>query len=190
MKPALIGAATPWHQDEAFHDPEFDRWEVSFWLALQPTDQSNSCMTFLPGSHHGPVLRHDHPSGDSRVHALSAIDDFDAAKAIACPLPAGGCTIHTGRTLHSTGPNTSDRPRLAYGLIFDVAPTRRTVPREFPWLRQHVTARDLREQAWRRRGGLLIHLWRQRSRVRVTNLSYMMFALSKVVVAALRRRPT
>ena len=63
MKPALIGAATPWHRDEAFHDPEFDRREVSFWLALQSTDQSNSCMEFMPGSHHGPVLRHDRSGG-------------------------------------------------------------------------------------------------------------------------------
>ena len=44
MKPARIGEATPWHQDEAFQDPMFDYREVSFWLALQPVDEANSCM--------------------------------------------------------------------------------------------------------------------------------------------------
>ena len=49
MKPALIGDATPWHQDEAFQDPAFDYEEISFWLALQPVDEANSCMAYLPG---------------------------------------------------------------------------------------------------------------------------------------------
>ena len=30
------------------------------------------------------------------------------------PLKAGGCTIHTGRTLHYTGPNVTKSPRRAY----------------------------------------------------------------------------
>ena len=30
------------------------------------------------------------------------------------PLRAGGCTVHTGRTLHYTGGNRTDTPRRAY----------------------------------------------------------------------------
>ena len=48
MKPARIGSPTPWHQDEAYHNPNFEYREVSFWLALQPTDQMNSCMAYIP----------------------------------------------------------------------------------------------------------------------------------------------
>jgi Phytanoyl-CoA dioxygenase (PhyH) len=183
LKPAWIGAATPWHQDEAFQDPSREHHELSFWLALQPTQRSNSCMEFIPGSHLRPVLPHWFPGGDPRVHALECIEGFDPADAVPCELPAGGCTIHTGRTLHYAGPNISDRPRLAYVLIFDLLPTPATEPREFPWREAHRTARAEREAAWRRRGGLLVHLWRQRSRIRAGTILFDM----KRAVAAMRR---
>jgi hypothetical protein len=183
LKPATIGAATPWHQDEAFQDPANDYNELSFWLALQPTDRSNSCMEFIPGSHGWPVLAHWFPGGDPRVHALECVSGFDPAEAVPCALPAGGCTIHTQRTLHYAGPNLSDRPRLAYVLIFDLVPTPATETRVFPWREAHRTARAQREQAWRRRGGLLVHLWRQRSRVRMTTL---LFDLRRAVTAVRR----
>ena len=31
-----------------------------------------------------------------------------------CPVPAGGFTVHTQRTLHSSGPNVTDTDRLAW----------------------------------------------------------------------------
>jgi ectoine hydroxylase-related dioxygenase (phytanoyl-CoA dioxygenase family) len=33
---------------------------------------------------------------------------------VVCPVPAGGFTVHTQRTLHSSGPNTTDTDRLAW----------------------------------------------------------------------------
>ena len=120
MKPARIGEATPWHQDEAFQDPAFDYEEVSFWLALQPVNEANSCMAYLPGSHKGPVLPHGFPGNDPRIHALECISGFDPRDAVECPLPAGGCVIHNGRTVHGAGPNLSDqRPD---GLCADLRP--------------------------------------------------------------------
>ncbi|MBN8903722.1 MAG: phytanoyl-CoA dioxygenase family protein [Rhodospirillales bacterium] len=188
LKPARIGAATPWHQDEAFQDPANEYHELSFWLALQPTDRSNSCMEFIPGSHNWPVLPHGFPDGDPRVHALECSTGFDPAEAVPCALPTGGCTIHTQRTMHYAGPNTSERPRLAYVLIFDLLPTPAKAPRSFPWREQHRTARAEREQAWRRRGGLLVHMWRQRHRVRAETL---LFDLRRAVSAMrrLHKRP-
>jgi hypothetical protein len=171
-KPARIGSPTPWHQDEAFHDPAWDYHEVSFWLALQPTDQRNSCMEYIPGSHRGPVLPHGFPGGDNRIHALECVDGVDPALSVPCILPAGGCVIHTQRTLHAAGPNLSDTDRLAYVLIFDRVPTPARTARSFPWLHVQNTARAQREKTWRRRGGLLVHLWRQRTRLRLRSLIF------------------
>ena len=80
--------------------------------------------------------------------------------------------MHTGRTLHGAGPNLSDRNRLAYVLIFDKVPTPVRQPRHFPWREQHRPARARRELEWRRHGGLLVHLWRQRTRIRARTLLY------------------
>ncbi|MEA2789757.1 MAG: hypothetical protein QOG73_2163 [Acetobacteraceae bacterium] len=186
MKPALIGAATPWHQDEAFQDPALDYDELSFWLALQPVDETNSCMAYVPKSHEGPVLPHGFPGGDPRIHALECISGFDPRDAVSCPLPAGGCVVHSQRTVHGAGPNVSDRDRMAYVLIFDRVPTPARTLRHFPWREQHRTARAQRELEWRRRGGLLVHLWRQRTRVRLTSVRTLLFDLRRAA-RAMRR---
>jgi hypothetical protein len=179
MKPARIGGTTPWHQDEAFQDPAFDYDEISFWLALQPVDAANSCMSYIPGSHKGPVLPHGFPGGDARIHALECTSGFDPQDAVSCPLPAGGCVIHNGRTVHGAGPNISDGDRLAYVLIFDRIPTPARVARQFPWRAEQRTARAERELEWRRHGGLLVHLWRQRKRVRLTSVRTLLFDMRR-----------
>ena len=186
MKPARIGEATPWHQDEAFQDPRFDYDEISFWLALQPVHETNSCMAYLPGSHNGPVLPHGFPGGDARIHALECVGGFDRQDAVSCPVPAGWCVIHNGRTLHGAGPNLSDGDRMAYVLIFDRVPTPARVARQFPWRAEHRTARAQRELAWRRSGGLLVHLWRQRKRMRVTSVRTLLFDIRRAARAVRR----
>lgn len=186
LKPARIGAATPWHQDEAFLNPQLEHNEVSFWLALQPTDRTNSCMEFIPGSHKAPVLPHGFPGDDPRVHALECKTGFDPNDAVPCFLPTGGCSIHSHRTLHYAGPNISDAPRLAYVLLFNAIPTPTKQPRSFPWLEHQKTARGEREMAWRRRGGLLVHLWRQRNRVKASDIRTLLFDMKRSV-SALRR---
>jgi len=164
MKPARIGSVTGWHQDEAFGDPKIEYKEISIWLALTPANASNSCMSFIPGSHLGPLLDHRPMGGDTRNHALECEEEFDPALAVECPLSPGDCTIHTHRTLHYAGPNPSDSPRLGYVLMYDTPSWPRAVPRDFPW-REQSTDRLIREQSWRRRGGFFVHLWRYKHRM-------------------------
>ena len=159
-KPAHDGASTPWHQDEAFKDPRFDYREISFWMPLQPVDEVNGCMTFLPGSHQRGIYTHRTPGDDPRVHALECADGFDLADAVSCPLPAGGCTLHTGRTLHGAGPNRSDAPRYAYVLIFHLPAEPAKEPKHFPWLKNKDTARMKRTRQWLDRGGKYVNFWR------------------------------
>lgn len=113
---------TPWHQDWAYsQQPSAPAGTpapldmLSFWVALDDADEENGCMQFVRGAHR--ELREHHvtsgdPAGESR---LLATDQVAPGEAIACPIPAGGCTIHTDGTPHYTGPNRStDRPRRAY----------------------------------------------------------------------------
>jgi ectoine hydroxylase-related dioxygenase (phytanoyl-CoA dioxygenase family) len=82
---------------------------------------------------------------DPRIHGL-AIDEIDAAKAVACPLPPGGATFHGPRTLHSTPPNRSAIRRRAYILGFGTPAKKRATPRDFYWNRIKKTAREKRAQ--------------------------------------------
>ena len=167
FKPAQIGSDTPWHQDEAFSNPELEHDQMTIWVALTPNSRENSCMSFIPGSHKLPVLEHRAKGGDPRNHALECIGTFDTSTAVECPLPVGGATIHSHRTLHYAGPNLSSDDRIGYALVFDTPFRLREKPLVFGWQQQtQLTDRQLRKRAWRRHGGIIIELWRGRQLVR------------------------
>ena len=141
VKPARIGGATPWHQDEAYWDPRYAHRAVSIWLALQPATLENGCMRFVPGSHRWPVLPHELLCADS--HGLRLSETTPDAAGTICELPAAGATVHDGRTLHSAGPNCSARPRRALVFGFGLAPVLLDTPNHYPWQRPE----------WLREGG-------------------------------------
>jgi hypothetical protein len=132
FKPPGHPHPTPWHQDASYAQRPFapagspiPLRTVQFWVAIDPADEENGCMYFLPGRQEQPLLPHCVASGDPDDEGrLLAIEEADAvldlSAAVAVPLPAGGCTFHSYGTPHYTPPNTSDdRPRRAY--IFSVA---------------------------------------------------------------------
>lgn len=147
LKPPHSPQATPWHQDEAYWDPNMDYNSVSVWVPLQRVTIETGCMWFVPGSHKLEVLRHRSVGNDPRIHALELDEEYDTSTAVACPLPAGGATIHLSRTLHYTGPNNSGAPRRAYIVAFGGTPKARTDGRRFPWNEIKQTAREERLRA-------------------------------------------
>jgi ectoine hydroxylase-related dioxygenase (phytanoyl-CoA dioxygenase family) len=156
LKPAGYGAPTPWHQDEAHRDdPGVDYEQVSVWMPLQEATVENGCMEFIPKSHLGKVLDHRSPGNDPRVMALECVGDFESAKAVPCPLPAGGATVHHWRTLHHAGANRSEIPRRAYILVFRGKVTPDPGFTGYPWNSEKATAAQVRRAAWERRGGIV-----------------------------------
>lgn len=138
MKPPGHGAPTPWHQDEAYWDPRYRHSGISIWMPLQEATLDNGCMQFLPGSHALDVV--PHRLVDADAHALEVAEPVDEDRAVACPIPAGGCTIHHCRTLHYAGPNRSDGPRRAYIMGFSVPAIPLETPNDYYWQRSEWTA--------------------------------------------------
>jgi hypothetical protein len=126
-------AETPWHQDFSYSQMPFAAAGLSiptdevvqFWLTLDDVDEDNGCMHFIPGAHRNPLLDHYIAGGEADYsQRLLAIREPEAAldlsAAVACPLRAGGATVHNYGTPHfTTGNRTTDRPRRAY--IFNFA---------------------------------------------------------------------
>lgn len=115
---------TPWHQDGAYSEMPFapagkvlPNAYLQFWIALDDVDETNGCMQFVPGLHNEPLLEHfiagtTEPGDPKRILETK---QAEAYKAVACPLQAGGCTVHAITTPHFTGGNsTTDRNRRAY----------------------------------------------------------------------------
>jgi hypothetical protein len=144
FKPAGYGAPTPWHQDEAYWDPNFQNQNVSIWMPLQEATLENGCLYFVPGSHEWEIQPHQSINGDARIHGLEMVTPPDLSDAVACELPAGGITIHRNRTAHYAGPNTSSIPRRALILGAGLPSKPYMGTRRFPWNEIKTTARDQR----------------------------------------------
>lgn len=130
-KPPGHPHATPWHQDDAYGAMPFapagtplSHATLQFWLALDDADVRNGCMHFHPPLPGDRLLPHrvaaGDPDDDARLLGLVEEEAYiDPAAVVACPLSAGGATVHDSGALHYTPPNRSDRPRRAY--IFNFA---------------------------------------------------------------------
>jgi hypothetical protein len=120
-KPALVGVATPWHQDRVYLSRDFLLRVMTFWVALHPTTTENSCLWFLAESHRAPLRPHVQMANPGNVPVMAAeVSEADLASAQPAPLAEGCATIHTDRTLHFAGANRSCLPRMAWVLDFAV----------------------------------------------------------------------
>ena len=144
-KPPQIGAATPWHQDQAYHDPTLSYQGVNFWMPLDNATVESGCLQFIPGSHKLDVLPHHTINNDPRIHGLE-VDNPEqyTDRAIPCPVPAGGVSLHACYMLHYAEPNRTDIPRRAYTITFRTPPKKRDQAIDAYWQQTRDTARDKR----------------------------------------------
>ena len=120
LKMAVEGSAASaveWHQDFAFH-PHTNDDVLALGVAFDDSTVDNGCLLVVPGSHRGPVL--DHHQDGAFVGAISPRSSpVDLDRAVPVLMRAGGVSIHHGRTLHGSRPNTSSNPRRL--LLWDLA---------------------------------------------------------------------
>lgn len=139
------GRSAPWHQDHGYWEPELNYKALGAWLPLQDVTTEMGAMQFIPGSHKLGLLPHRHDDTPAHnVLTVEGVADVDFSKAVSCPLKKGGVTFHHAETLHYTAPNSTDKPRLAFPMEFQIKPTRRSVPEVMPWVleRRAATGRE------------------------------------------------
>ena len=131
-KPPMHPHETPWHQDMAYAGRPVMRAGtvqpndavVQFWVALDNVDEDMGCMEFVPAVQNNPLPEHyvasGDPEDDGRLLAMKDPERFmDLSTKVACPLKAGGATVHGHATPHYTGPNRSkERGRPAFIFSF------------------------------------------------------------------------
>lgn len=180
-KPEGVGAATPWHQDDAFiNNPDYEIPQISIWMPLQDVNEENGCMRYVAGSHLGPLLMHSTPGGDPDARLEAVLDGTPNATYV--PLPAGGAVIHHSRTLHGAGENRSGRERLAYVLAFDGTPKRRETPITHPWHQVGIVAElGLRRRRWLAKGGVFVLAWRKLRNGRISDLRRFGYEVDRIV---------
>ncbi|MEM6332385.1 MAG: phytanoyl-CoA dioxygenase family protein [Planctomycetota bacterium] len=134
LKPAGYGVATPWHQDQAYHDPAFIYRKINFWLPLDGATVEGGCMHYVQSSHRGPVLPHEYlVEGDEQSAMVAQDQEYWSLNSTPVPCPRGSVCLHHSYCMHYAGPNTTNLPRRAYILVFGVEPEPRKTPWQFPW---------------------------------------------------------
>lgn len=119
--------AIQWHQASTFMvedylDPAIfpeDRnaiHQLTVWVAVDDSTYENGCLEFMRGSHeqirtikfggsegfYNASFTLEHPYGDDRI--------------VKMPVKSGQFIIFTERCIHGSGPNTTDRHRLAFNM--------------------------------------------------------------------------
>ncbi len=110
VKTPKHGDCVALHQDLAFN-PKDDFETATIWLALDDATLENGCMRFVPGR--PELLPHRRVGRDGL-----AVEGVDEGAAVACQVPAGGFTVHSQRTVHGSGANTTDGTRAAWIMKF------------------------------------------------------------------------
>ena len=106
---------TPIHQDAAYWPDLPVKRAVSFWVALDDSTLENGCMWYGKPQE-GDVLRPHHKAGSSPSSPLTTHGGEDELRPV--PIPAGAGVGHSGRTLHYSRGNTTDKARRAYILNY------------------------------------------------------------------------
>jgi hypothetical protein len=160
FKPSRIGGITPWHQDEAYNNPQFYQEQITIWTALFDTTPLNGAMAFIPRSHKLGVLPHRLNGGAREANSIECCGEFDRTATKVCPIRAGGITIHHGRTIHGASRNLSDGPRLGYVLNYKNPPQDRPELGTFSWTGRAALQIHHGRKQWLLRGGIFIEMLR------------------------------
>ncbi|MCC6414796.1 MAG: phytanoyl-CoA dioxygenase family protein [Opitutaceae bacterium] len=122
-KPRGNGKRVPWHEDSHYWKTMITPMEVvTVWLAIDPSTKLNGCMNVVPLTHNtgkqGFSDYDDLKPGEAVFADEIKPAQRHAERAIAIELEAGQCSLHDGRIIHGSEPNTSDIRRCGYTMRY------------------------------------------------------------------------
>jgi hypothetical protein len=110
------GGFTPWHVDQQYwpmHSPH----SVTAWIPLQDTPLEMGPLCFGRGSHRKHIGRDLEISAESEEQIREAVRKEKIVQ-VQEPFALGDVSYHLGWTLHRAGPNTTNRPRRVFTIIY------------------------------------------------------------------------
>src|SRR5438067_4562350 len=110
-KEPKTGKNTPWHEDSAYWEGRFNRYDsiVTIWLAIDHSTRENGCMGVLPGSHSNGFSEYREIAGsDHKIFNVEIKNDVDEKQVVWFELQKGNYSMHDSRIIHGAHANTSD----------------------------------------------------------------------------------
>jgi chlorinating enzyme len=128
-KPKGDGKRVPWHEDSNYWKGMLTPMEVcTVWLAIDPSTRENGCMKVIPHTHntgrHG-FSDYSPVDGTKNVFGNEIVkNQRDVSKAVAIELQPNQASLHDGRIIHGSDPNTSSLRRCGYTMRYFSTRTR------------------------------------------------------------------
>ncbi|MDA0288016.1 MAG: phytanoyl-CoA dioxygenase family protein [Proteobacteria bacterium] len=120
-----------WHQDSTYAGMAMPEKAVTVWLALTPSTPASGCLRVVPSSHKWGQLAHEFkPSNENMLsrgqHIVvgGKIVDF-TNEAVDLRLQPGEMSLHSFRSIHASGPNQTDYPRIGFAIRYCAADLQR-----------------------------------------------------------------
>jgi non-heme Fe2+,alpha-ketoglutarate-dependent halogenase len=121
------GGPIQWHQASTYMmednflepvlvPPDRDRlFQLTVWIALGPVTAAHGCLRFLPGTHDRMhTMRLGNTGGGFYAARYELECDVDPERVVEIEMDAGEALIFCERTVHGSGPNTTDEPRVGF----------------------------------------------------------------------------
>src|SRR5688572_5219741 len=121
------GGFTPWHVDQQYW-PMASPHSVTAWIPLQETPLEMGPLCFGRGSHRKHIGRDLEISAESEEQIREEVRK-EKIDQIQEPFALGDVSYHLGWTLHRAGPNTTNRPRRVFTIIYMDADMRLVNPK-------------------------------------------------------------
>lgn len=127
IKKANSSGFYSWHQDSTYAGMAIPEKAVTVWLALTPSTLASGCLCVVPGSHKWGQSAHEFkPSNENMLsrgqHIVISekIADF-TNEAVDLRLQPGEMSLHSFRSIHASGPNKTDYPRIGFDIHYYAA---------------------------------------------------------------------
>ena len=122
-KPRGNGQRVPWHEDSHYWKTMIAPMEVvTVWLAIDPSTLRNGCMHVIPRTHNTGKLGfsdyYDLRPGEAVCNDEITAAQRDTSQALPIELEANQCSLHDGRIIHGSAPNTSVIRRCGYTMRY------------------------------------------------------------------------
>jgi len=107
------GGTFHFHQDNNYtrHDPALG--SINIWVALDDMTPDNGCLQVVPGSHRAQLDSRNSDDGDTHQQV-----EVDPLRCLPIRMRAGDAVAFTRWTVHGSGPNVTDQPRIGYALQY------------------------------------------------------------------------
>lgn len=122
------GGPTPWHQDKYYWPLDSNKM-ITMWMPLVDLDEEMGMITFASGTHMQGLVDNVEISDESEEIYNRYVSENHFSVEAASFMKAGDATFHLGWTIHSAGPNRSDRMREAMTIIYFADGAKITEPR-------------------------------------------------------------